>query len=183
MAFQLDNSHTQIQFSVRHMMISKVRGEFTKFNGSIDLNVEKPELSTVEVDVELASINTRDAQRDGHLRSADFFDVENNPTMKFKSTSVQVLDKQHAKVNGDLTIRTVTKPVTLDVEFVGSAKSPWGTTNYGFSAKTKINREDFGLVWNVALESGGWLVGKEVEIDIEAEVVQVAEQQPELVAA
>ena len=183
MAFQLDNSHTQIQFSVRHMMISKVRGEFTKFSGAIDLNVEKPELTAVEVEVELASINTRDAQRDGHLRSADFFDVENNPTMKFKSTSVQVLNKQHAKLNGDLTIRNVTKPVTLDVEFVGSAKSPWGTTSYGFAAKTKINREDFGLVWNVALESGGWLVSKEVEIEIEAELVQVAEPKPELVAA
>ena len=183
MAFQIDNAHTQIQFAVRHMMISKVRGEFTKFSGSVDLNVERPELTAVDVAVDLASINTRDAQRDGHLRSADFFDVENNPTMKFKSTSVQVLDKKHAKLNGDLTIRTVTRPVTLDVEFVGSAKSPWGTTNYGFSAKTKINREDFGLVWNVALESGGWLVGKEVEIDIEAEVVQVAEPQPELVAA
>ena len=102
--------------------------------------------------------------------------------MKFKSTSVQVLDKKHAKLNGDLTIRTVTRPVTLDVEFVGSAKSPWGTTNYGFSAKTKINREDFGLVWNVALESGGGLVGKEGEIDHEAEVVPVGETPPEIVA-
>ena len=178
MAFQIDNAHTQIQFAVRHMMISKVRGEFSKFSGSIDLDVDHPERTAVEVDVELASINTRDAQRDGHLRSADFFDVENNPTMRFKSTAVQVLDKSHAKLTGDLTIRGVTKPVTLDVEYVGSAKSPWGTTNYGFSAKTKINREDFGLVWNVALESGGWLVGKDVEIEIETELVQVAEQQP-----
>ena len=178
MAFQIDNAHTQIQFAVRHMMISKVRGEFSKFSGSIDLDVDHPERTAVEVDVELASINTRDAQRDGHLRSADFFDVENNPTMRFKSTAVQVLDKSHAKLTGDLTIRNVTKPVTLDVEYVGSAKSPWGTTNYGFSAKTKINREDFGLVWNVALESGGWLVGKDVEIEIETELVQVAEQQP-----
>ena len=178
MAFQIDNAHTQIQFAVRHMMISKVRGEFSKFSGSIDLDVDHPERTVVEVDVELASINTRDAQRDGHLRSADFFDVENNPTMRFKSTAVQVLDKSHARLTGDLTIRNVTKPVTLDVEYVGSAKSPWGTTNYGFSAKTKINREDFGLVWNVALESGGWLVGKDVEIEIETELVQVAEQQP-----
>ena len=178
MAFQIDNAHTQIQFSVRHMMISKVRGEFTKFSGAIDLNVEQPALTTVEVDVDLASINTRDAQRDGHLRSADFFDAEKYPTMHFKSTGVQVTDKNHAKLTGDLTIRDVTRPVTLDVEYVGSAKSPWGSTSYGFTARTKINREDWGLVWNVALESGGWLVGKEVEIEIETELVQVAETQP-----
>ena len=182
MAFQLDNSHTQIQFSVRHMMISKVRGEFTKFSGAIDLNVEKPELTAVKVEVDLASINTRDEKRDGHLRSADFFDVENNQTLKVKSTSVQVLNKQHAKLNGDLTIRNVTKPVTLDVEFVGSAKSPWGTTSYGFAAKTKINREDFGLVWNVALESGGWLVSKEVEIENKAQSAKETERNPHSVA-
>jgi polyisoprenoid-binding protein YceI len=183
MAFQIDNAHTQIQFAVRHMMISKVRGEFTKFSGSVDLNVERPELTAVDVAVDLASINTRDAQRDGHLRSADFFDVENYPTMKFKSTNVQVLDKKHAKLTGDLTIRDVTKPLTLDVEYVGSAKSPWGATSYGFAAKAKINREDWGLVWNVALETGGWLVGKDVEIEVEVELVQVAETQPEAVAA
>ena len=103
--------------------------------------------------------------------------------MTFKSTNVQVLDKKHAKLTGDLTIRDVTKPLTLDVEYVGSAKSPWGTTSYGFAAKAKINREDWGLVWNVALETGGWLVGKDVEIEIEVELVQVAEPQPEAVAA
>ena len=178
MNFQLDTAHTQIQFAVRHMMISKVRGEFGKFSGAVNLNVDKPELTTVEAEVDLASINTRDAQRDGHLRSADFFDVEKYPTMTFKSTKVQVLDSKHAKLTGDLTIRDVTRPLTLDVEYVGSAKSPWGATSYGFAAKAKINREDWGLVWNVALETGGWLVGKDVEIEIEAEVVQVAEAQP-----
>ena len=183
MAFQIDNAHTQVQFSVRHMMISKVRGEFSKFSGSVDLNVEHPERTSVEVAVDLNSINTRDAQRDGHLRSADFFDIEKYPTMNFKSTRVEVLDKKHAKLTGDLTIRDVTKPLTLDVEFVGSAKSPWGTTSYGFTARAKINREEWGLVWNVALETGGWLVGKDVEIEIETEVVQVAEAQPAAVAA
>lgn len=178
MNFQLDTAHTQIQFAVRHMMISKVRGEFSKFSGAVNLNVDKPELTTVEAEVDLASINTRDAQRDGHLRSADFFDVEKHPTMTFKSTKVQVLDSKHAKLTGDLTIRDVTRPLTLDVEYVGSAKSPWGATSYGFSAKAKINREDWGLVWNVALETGGWLVGKDVEIEIETELVQVAEAQP-----
>jgi polyisoprenoid-binding protein YceI len=183
MAFQIDNAHTQIQFAVRHMMISKVRGEFTKFSGSVELNVEQPERTTVDVAVDLASINTRDAQRDGHLRSADFFDVEKYPAMKFKSTNVEVLNKKQARLTGDLTIRDVTKPLTLDVEFVGSAKSPWGATSYGFAAKTKINREDWGLVWNVALETGGWLVGKDVEIEVDVELVQVAEAQPEAVAA
>jgi polyisoprenoid-binding protein YceI len=183
MAFQIDNAHTQIQFAVRHMMISKVRGEFTKFSGSVELNVEQPERTTVDVAVDLASINTRDAQRDGHLRSADFFDVEKYPAMQFKSTNVQVLNKKQARLTGDLTIRDVTKPLTLDVEFVGSAKSPWGATSYGFAAKAKINREDWGLVWNVALETGGWLVGKDVEIEVDVELVQVAEAQPEAVAA
>ena len=175
MPFQIDASHSQIQFSVRHMMVSKARGTFDKWSGSVNLNPEHPEQTTVEITIETDSINTKDAQRDGHLKSPDFFAVEQYPAITFKSTSVEVTGKESAKLYGDLTIRDVTKPVVLNVEYQGSAKSPWGTTNYGFSATTKINREDWGLNWNAALETGGWLVGKDVQLDIELELVQVAE--------
>ena len=175
MPFQIDASHSTIQFSVRHMMVSKARGTFDKWSGSVNLNPEHPEQTTVDITIEADSINTKDAQRDGHLKSPDFFAVEQYPTITFKSTSVEVTGKESAKLYGDLTIRGVSKPAVLAVEFQGSAKSPWGTTNYGFNGTTKINREDWGLNWNAALESGGWLVGKEVQIDIELELVQVAE--------
>jgi len=175
MAFQIDTSHSSIQFSVRHMMVSKARGSFDKWSGTVALNEADPSATTVDVTIETASLNTKDAQRDGHLKSPDFFDVEKYPAMTFKSTKVEVVDKQNAKLYGNLTIRDVTKPVVLAVEYQGSAKSPWGTTNFGFSASTKINREDWGLNWNAALETGGWLVGKEIQIDIELELVQAAE--------
>jgi polyisoprenoid-binding protein YceI len=175
MPFQIDASHSQVQFSVRHMMVSKARGTFDKWSGSIALNPEHPEQTTVEITIDTDSINTKDAQRDGHLKSPDFLAVEQYPAMTFKSTRVEVTGKETAKLYGDLTIRGVSKPVVVDVEYQGSAKSPWGTTNYGFSGSTKINREDWGLNWNAALETGGWLVGKEVQIDIELELVQVAE--------
>ena len=121
------------------------------------------------------SINTGDAQRDGHLKSPDFLNVEAYPSLHFKSTRVEVTGKETARLHGDLTIRDVAKPVVVDVEYQGSAKSPWGTTSYGFSGSTKINREDWGLNWNAALETGGWLVGKEIQIDIELELVEVTE--------
>lgn len=175
MAFQIDNSHSQIQFSVRHMMVSKARGTFDKWSGSVALDPDKPENTVVNIEIDVDSVNTKDAQRDGHLKSADFFAVEQFPQMVFKSTSVEVTGKESAKLHGDLTIRDVTKPVVLDVEFQGRAKSPWGTTSYGFSGSTKINREDWGLNWNAALETGGWLVGKEISIEIELELVEVAE--------
>jgi len=175
MAFQIDTSHSSIQFSVRHMMVSKARGSFDKWSGTVALNEADPSATTVDVTIETASLNTKDAQRDGHLKSPDFFDVEKYPAMTFKSTKVEVVDKQNAKLYGNLTIRDVTKPVVLAVEYQGSAKSPWGTTNFGFSASTKINREEWGLNWNAALETGGWLVGKEIQIDIELELVQAAE--------
>jgi polyisoprenoid-binding protein YceI len=176
MPFQIDASHSEIQFSVRHMMVSKARGVFEKWSGTVALNPEHPEQTTVEVSIDASSINTRDGQRDGHLKSPDFLAVEQFPTLDFKSTRVEVTGKTTAKLYGDLTIRGVSKPVVVDVEYQGSAKSPWGTTSYGFSGSTKINREDWGLNWNAALETGGWLVGKEVQIDIELELVQAAEQ-------
>lgn len=182
MPFQIDNSHSEIQFSVRHMMVSKVRGVFEKWGGEIALDPANPAATTVDITIDAASINTKDAQRDGHLRSADFLNVEQFPTIHFKSTKVELTGDHTAKLHGDLTIVGVSKPVTLDVEYQGNAKSPWGTVSYGFSASTKINREDWGLTWNAALETGGWLVGKEIQIDIETELIeQVAA--PESVAA
>jgi polyisoprenoid-binding protein YceI len=175
MAWSLDMSHSEITFAVKHMMISTVRGKFNTFSGTIDFNEQDPALSTVDVSVDLASVDTRDEKRDGHLKSPDFFDVANHPTMSFKSTSVQKISDNQAKVTGDLTIRGVTQPLTLDVTYNGQAKSPWGMTSAGFSATGKLNRKAFGLEWNVALETGGVLVGEDVSIAIEAEIVNVAE--------
>jgi len=151
------------------MMLSKVRGKFQDFAIDLDLDEEHPEAATVEARVKTASVNTRDVLRDGHLRSPDFFKSDEYPEMVFKSTRVERTGKTKAKLHGDLTIRDVIKPVVLDVTYLGSSKSPWGTTNAGFEASTKINREDWGLTWNAAVETGGWLVGKDITINIEAE--------------
>ncbi len=176
MSYQIDQAHSQIQFTVRHMMISKVRGWFEKFDGTVALDEQEPSNSTVDVRIEAASINTRDAQRDAHLRSPDFLDAEKYPYLYFKSTKVEVLDQMHAKLHGELTIKGASRPVVMDVEYSGQAKSPWGTTSYGFSGTTTINRKDWGLEWNKALETGGWLVGDEITIDIELELVKVVEE-------
>jgi polyisoprenoid-binding protein YceI len=178
MSWKLDTAHTQVQFSVRHLMISKVRGEFQKVNGTIELDEANPGAAKLDVQIETSSVNTRDAQRDGHLRSADFFNSEVFPLMTFKSSKVEVTGASTATVSGDLTIRDVTKPVKLEVEFLGKVKNPWGMTSAGFTAHTAINREDWNLTWNVALETGGVLVGKEIEINIEAELIQVPEGAP-----
>lgn len=175
MAWQIDLSHSQIQFSVRHLMISKVRGQFEQFAGTVNFDEQNPTNTTVNVTVDLNSINTRDEKRDGHLRSADFFDVENNPTMTFVSKAVEQTDEFNGRLIGDLTLHGVTKEIALDVQYSGTAKAPWGTTSAGFSAKGKLNRKDFGLNWNAALETGGVLVGDEVEIGIELEIVKQPE--------
>jgi polyisoprenoid-binding protein YceI len=175
MAWQIDFSHSQIQFSVRHMMISKVRGTFEKFSGVVNYNEANPTNTTVDIAVDIASVNTRDEQRDGHLRSADFFDAENNPTMTFKSTRVEKIDDANGRLYGDLTIRGITKPVVLDVDYEGQAQSPWGTTSAGFSATGKVNRKEWNMQWNAALETGGFLVGDDVTISIELELVKQPE--------
>ncbi|MDA0242052.1 MAG: YceI family protein [Chloroflexi bacterium] len=175
MAWQIDTSHSDIQFSVRHMMISKVRGRFENFSGTVNFDESNPTNTTVEIAVDLNSINTRDEKRDGHLRSADFFDVENYPTMTFVSKKVEQTDEFNGRLIGDLTIRGVTHEVALDVQYSGTAKSPWGTVSAGFSAKGKVNRKEFGLNWNAALETGGVLVGEDVEIAIELEIVKQPE--------
>ncbi|MBK8899996.1 MAG: YceI family protein [Anaerolineaceae bacterium] len=175
MSWQIDSSHSHVNFTARHMMISKVRGSFETFSGTVNFDEENPVNTTVDIVVDLASVNTRDAQRDGHLKSPDFFDVENHPTMRFVSTRVEQIDENNGRLIGDLTIKGVTNEVVLDVEYAGVAKSPWGTESAGFSATSALNRKDWGLNWNQALETGGVLVGDKINIEIELELVKVAE--------
>src|SRR5262245_49336167 len=169
MSWKIDPAHTHIEFSARHMMVTTVRGEFEKFTGTVEFDEKNLANTKVEIEIEPASLNTRVDQRDQHLRSADFFDVENFPRAHFKSKNIVVIDDTHARLVGDLTIRGVTKEVTLDVEYFGMLKNPWGATVAGFNARTKFNRKDWGLTWNVGIEAGGVLVGEEVTLNIEAE--------------
>jgi polyisoprenoid-binding protein YceI len=178
MAWKADYSHTHLMFSVRHMMISTVRGQFERFTIDADINEHDVAKSSLAVRIDPTSINTRFEQRDNHLRSKDFFHTDEYPEIVFLSKRGVHLSDTHGKMIGDLTIRGVTKEVELDVTFLGRAKSPWGSESAGFSAKTKINRKDWDLTWNVGLETGGWLVGDEIDIDIEAEFVKVQEPVP-----
>jgi polyisoprenoid-binding protein YceI len=179
MAWKIDPSHSEVTFTVRHMMISNVRGRFENFTGVVEFDEQNLPLSRVEVQIDADSISTRDAQRDGHLKAPDFLDAENYPYLTFKSSQVEATDAKHGRVYGDLTIRDITRPVVLEVQYNGQAVSPWGMTSAGFSATTKINRKDWGLTWNQALETGGVLVGEEIKINIEVEIIK--EAQPELV--
>lgn len=183
MAWALDPSHTSAKFTARHLMITNVTGQFSNVTGSVDFNEEHPEKTVVDVKIAADSIDTKDEKRDGHLKSPDFLDAATYPVIEYKSSRVERTGESTAKLHGDLTIRGVTKPVTLDVEFLGKAKAPWGVWSAGFEASGKINREDWGLTWNVPLESGGWLVGKDVKIHIEAEIIHQPEQQAEAAKA
>ncbi len=185
MSWQTDPAHTHIQFSARHMMISTVRGRFENFDVSVNFDEQKPANSTVDVQIEAASINTKEPQRDAHLKSPDFLYAEKYPYLTFKSKRVEFIDELHARLVSDLTIRDITKEVVLDVEYAGQVKNPWGAVSAGFSARTKINRKDWNLTWNVALEAGGWLVGDDITIDVEVELIKQAEpvEQLEAVAA
>jgi len=161
----LDASHSEVGFSVRHMMISKVRGHFNVKEATL-VAPENPLEATLQATVDAASLDTKDEGRDAHLRSADFFDVETYPTITFASTGVR-LEGGDFLVDGDLTIKDVTKKVTFEVDFGGFGSDPWGNYKAGATAKTVINREDFGLTWNAALETGGVLVGKDVTIELD----------------
>lgn len=168
--WQLDASHSEVGFKVRHLMVANVRGGFNKFDAKLTLDEKDISKSKLSVDIDAASIDTNDAKRDEHLRSPDFFDTAKFPKLTFVSTAVKKAGKDKLAVTGDLTIRGVTKSVTLDVHAPEKAiKDPWGNTKRGFEATAKIKREDFGLTWNKALEAGGVLVGSEVTINIEAE--------------
>ena len=167
--WKIDESHTTVGFSVSHLFTS-VQGRFDRFDGAIEFDPQKPEAAVVRATVEAASINTNNAKRDKHLRSDDFFDVEKHPTLSFESTSgVTVMKENRGKIAGNLTIHGVTKPVVFDVVFRGQGKDPWGNVRAGFSASLDIDRKDYGLNWNKALETGGVLVGEEVEIRIDVE--------------
>jgi polyisoprenoid-binding protein YceI len=175
MSWQIDQSHTHINFTARHMMISKVRGEFMKYEIEVAFDETTPSNTTVDVKIIADSINTRDNQRDAHLRSPDFLNAESYPLITFKSKRVEQIDPNNGRLIGDLTIRDVVREVVLDVDYSGLAKSPWGTISAGFSGSTTINRKDWGLTWNQALETGGFLVGDQINIEIELELVKVPE--------
>jgi len=171
--WNIDPDHSNVGFKVRHLMVSNVKGSFEKFTGTIDINDKDITKSKVEVTIDTASINTNVQKRDEHLRSADFFDVAKYPTMTFVSKKVAKAGKDSLKVTGDLTLHGVTREVVLDVEPLAmESKDPWGNLRRGTTATTKINRKDFGLVWNKALETGGVAVGEEVLITLEIEMIK-----------
>jgi len=171
--WKLDPAHSVAEFKVKHMMISNVKGSFTGLTGTLTEDKNDPTRSTVEAAIDIATLNTGDAQRDAHLKSADFFHHEQHPQMTFKSTKVEKKGDDEYTVTGDLSLHGVTKPVTFKVEGPSTpTKDPWGNTRIGLSATAKINRKDFGLSWNAALETGGVLVGEDVQITIDAEFIQ-----------
>ncbi|RHX90097.1 YceI family protein [Leptospira stimsonii] len=169
--FKLDPTHTSVGFKIKHLGLSNVPGSFKEFQGKFSFDEKTGALSGLDVTIQTASIFTNDEKRDGHLKSKDFFDAEGAPTITFKSAKATVKKGAVSKIAGELTIKGVTKPVVLNVTFNGSAKDPWGTVHFAFEAETKINRKDYGLTWNKALETGGVLVGEEVSIKIEGEAV------------
>jgi polyisoprenoid-binding protein YceI len=171
--WNIDPAHTVAEFKVKHMMIANVKGHFSKVSGVLTLDESKLADSRVEATIEAASIETRDPQRDAHLKSADFFHVEQFPTLNFKSTEIRIVRDGELSVEGELTIRGVTRKVTFQVDGpTPPSKDPWGNTRVAISASTKVNRKDFGLTWNAALETGGILVGDDVTISLDAEFVK-----------
>jgi polyisoprenoid-binding protein YceI len=174
--WNIDAAHTGINFSVRHMVVSKVRGRFGKYTGTITLDDADITRSSVEVSIDAASIDTGVADRDAHLRSPDFFDVEKFPELHFRSKRIEPVDDTRHRVIGDLTIRGVKREVALDAEYGGRGKDPWGNERIGFVAKTSIDRKEFGLTWNQVLEAGGVLVGDRIEIELDVQGVRAAAQ-------
>ncbi|ETI68185.1 YceI family protein [Neobacillus vireti] len=168
----LDPTHSSVDFSVRHMMIANVKGTFNSFNATIEADPADLTTASIEFSVDTASVDTRNKDRDGHLVSADFFDVENHPTMTFKATNIEKTDDDEYNVTGDLTLRGTTKPETFVVTFEGQGKDPWGNEKVGFSAVGTINRSDYGLVWNAALETGGVLVAEKVKINLQLQAAK-----------
>jgi len=169
--FVLDKSHTEVGFIARHLMVSKVRGRFTDFDGTIVV-ADDPSESSVEVTIQAASINTNDENRDKHVRTNDFLSVDEFPALTFRSTKVELSSGGDWKVNGDLTVRGVTRPIVLDVQFEGVIQDPWGNQRLGFAASGEIDRNDFGVSFNAALETGGFVVSPKIKLEIEAEAVR-----------
>jgi polyisoprenoid-binding protein YceI len=171
MSWLLDDVHTHVGFSVKHMMVTTVRGQFKKYGGTITLDPKDFTKSKFEGEIDVASIDTGNAQRDDHLRTNDFFDAPNHPKITFKSTKIDAKGENEFVVHGDLTIRGVTKPVALDVEFHGTSKNPYGKTVAGLSVRGTINRKDFGVNFNALLETGGVAVGEKVKLEVDVEAV------------
>lgn len=176
--WKFDAAHTSASFSAKHLMVTTVRGHFAAPTGTLEFDPENPAASKVEATIDATTLVTGVTDRDNHLKSADFLEVDKYPTITFKSTKVELTGDSEGKVTGDLTIHGVTRPVTLNVEYLGMVNSPFGDKRVGFTATAKINREDWGLTWNVAIEAGGVLVGKDIklELDLEAILVPEAEQ-------
>ncbi len=172
--WNLDTAHSSVQFTARHMMVSNVRGRFADFAVDVDFDPQEPERGTVVATIQAASIDTGADQRDAHLRSPDFLDVANHPTITFCSTKIERIARDRYGLAGDLTLRGETRPVTLEAEFLGVAQNLQGGRSAGFTARTRISRKDWGLTWNVGLETGGWLVSDEIRIEIDLELLSVA---------
>ena len=170
--WDLDPAHTRLGFAARHAMVATVRGSFGVFSGTITIDHAEPSKSFAEVEIDAASITTGNDQRDGHLRSADFLDVENYPTLTFRSTGAEKVDEDEYKMHGELVVKGVAKPVTLDLEFQGSSPDPFGNQRAGFEGRTTINRKDWGLTWNVAIEGGGILVGDKVKLELDVSAIK-----------
>jgi polyisoprenoid-binding protein YceI len=175
--WNIDSSHSGVNFSVRHMVVAKVRGRFAKYAGKVDLDESDFTRSVVDVTIDASSIDTGTAQRDDHLRSPDFFDVARFPELRFQSKRIEQLADDRFRMIGDLTIRDATREIALDVEYGGRAKDPWGNERAGFVAKASIDRKEFGLGWNQVLEAGGVLVGDRIEIELDVQAVKAAASQ------
>jgi polyisoprenoid-binding protein YceI len=170
----IDPAHSHVGFAIKHLMIATVRGQFTDVQGTVTVDDEDPTTAKVDIAIATGSVTTGDGKRDAHLRSPDFFDVDRYPKMTFRSKRIEAVSGKAFRVVGDFTIRDVTREVVLNAELLGRAKDPWGNERAAFEANTKINRADYGLTWNAALEAGGVLVGDEVKISVEAELLQQA---------
>ena len=172
--YDIDPTHSRLGFVARHAMVTKVRGQFRDFTGSLHLDAADPTRSHAEVTIQVASLTTSQDQRDEHLRGADFFDVERHPTITFRSTSAERVDADTYRLAGELTIRDVTRPVTLEIEHTGAARDPFGNFRAGFEGRAQVNRRDWGLTWNVALEAGGILVSDKVTLELDVSAVRAA---------
>jgi len=170
--YAIDQSHSRIGFVARHAMVTKVRGSFNEFEGSGSFDSDDPTKSSLQLMIKADSIDTRNADRDGHLRSNDFFDMETYPEIAFASTAVEQIDDENFRVTGDLTIKDVTKPVTIDFEYTGTAVDPYGNHRIGLDGSAKVNRKDWGVNWNAALEAGGVLVGEKVTLEFDVSAIR-----------
>ncbi|MFZ5850632.1 MAG: YceI family protein [Actinomycetota bacterium] len=171
--YEIDVAHSRLGFVARHAMVTSVRGQFADFAGRLHLDAEDPTRSTAQVTIQVASINTGQEQRDAHLRSPDFFDVEKYPEMTFTSTRAEQVGEDAFRLAGDLTIRDVTRPVTLDITYNGSAKDPFGNLRAGFEGRATVNRKDWNLTWNAALETGGFLVSDKIRLEFDVSAVKL----------